>query len=230
MGEALVNAHRGPWAAVGPVVANANPGSLVSWADFVIGYGPWAEPMKRGEAPFLPGHNSSYKRDVLLGYGDRLEEMLQAETVLHYDLRGPRAPAAVCAGARTRHVNFSRISTWARVQLRNGRVFAAVRAEDWSPARRAAYAVASPLIPLVRLARSAGPVRRWRGVTGGPSAPCRWSALGLVLDGVGQAARIRPGRGGVGHDVARYEYRRIDHVREADRAVFAPPPPPDRTV
>src|SRR5205823_4333630 len=30
--EALIEAHRGPWAAVGPAIANANPGSLVSWA------------------------------------------------------------------------------------------------------------------------------------------------------------------------------------------------------
>ena len=228
-GEALVDAHRGPWAAVGPVVANANPGSLVSWADFVIGYGPWAEPMETGEAPFLPGHNSSYKRDVLLGYGDRLEEMLQAETVLHYDLRARGHRLLVCAGARTRHVNFSRISTWARVQLRNGRVFAAVRREDWSPARCAAYAVASPLIPLVRLARSAGPVRRMargdrRAVRALPLV-----ALGLVLDGVGQALGYARGAGASVSTLATYEYRRIDHVRSADRAVFAPPPPPDRT-
>ena len=39
------------------------------------------------EVDYLPGHNSSYKRDVLLGYGDRLESMMESETVLHWDLR-----------------------------------------------------------------------------------------------------------------------------------------------
>jgi len=39
---------------------NANPDSIVSWADFLIGYGPWAAPIARHEPEYLPGHNSSY--------------------------------------------------------------------------------------------------------------------------------------------------------------------------
>ena len=41
--DALIRAHQGPWAVVGPVVRNANPATIVSWCDFVIGYGPWME-------------------------------------------------------------------------------------------------------------------------------------------------------------------------------------------
>ena len=68
--ENLIKAHEQPWAAVGPAVRNANPATAVSWADFFIGYGPWAEPISAGTVDFLPGHNSSYKRAVLLEYED----------------------------------------------------------------------------------------------------------------------------------------------------------------
>src|SRR5262249_25604798 len=35
--EALIERHRQAWAVVGPVVRNANPDSLLSWADFLLG-------------------------------------------------------------------------------------------------------------------------------------------------------------------------------------------------
>src|SRR5437588_133855 len=81
--QALLAAHRGPWAAVGPVVRNANPSTSVSWADFLIGYGPWCDPAPAGDLDHLPGHNSSYKRAILLDYGSELEGLLEAESVLH---------------------------------------------------------------------------------------------------------------------------------------------------
>jgi len=74
--DALLEAHQGPHAVVAPVFLNANPGSTVSWCDFLIGYGAWMAPVAGGLRPFPPGHNSSYKRDELLAYGDRLEEAL----------------------------------------------------------------------------------------------------------------------------------------------------------
>ena len=226
---ALIDAHRGRWSVVGPAVANANPGSSVSWADFVIGYGPWALPIETGEAPFLPGHNSSYKRGVLLALGDRLEEMLAAETVLHVELRSAGHRLLRCAAARVRHVNFSRPRSWTRVQLHNGRVFAGVRAREWAPARRAAYALASPLIPLVRLARCAGPVRRIARADRRIVRAVPFLVLGLLLDGAGQFLGYLRGAGRAAEALAPYEHRRIDHVRRADRGVFVPPPPPRRS-
>src|SRR5262245_42696463 len=85
--EELIAAHEGPWTAIGPGVRNAKPKAAVSWADLLIGYGPWLAPSPSREAEFLPGHNTSYKRAVLLEYGDQLDSLLQAETVLHWDLR-----------------------------------------------------------------------------------------------------------------------------------------------
>lgn len=219
--EALLQAHEGPYAAVGPVVRNANPATAVSWADYLIGYGPWAYPSASGDAPFLAGHNSSYKKTVLLDYGERLEEMLAAETVLHLDLRARGHRLYVCGDAVSAHVNFSRARSWLAVQVHNGRVFAAARAREWSVSRRAFYALASPLIPLVRFARAT----RSLVALGRPATElARVLAVlcvGLILDGVGQFLGYALGPGRSERALAHYEFRRVDHVRSQERELFS---------
>jgi Glycosyl transferase family 2 len=151
--EALIAAHRGPWAAVGPAVGNANPQSALSWANLAIEYGPWLDPAPRGPMDHLPGHNSSYKRDLLLAYGSQLEAMLHAESVLHWNLRGQGHQLYLESSARTFHLNFSLALPTIPLRFFGGRLFAASRAQGWSGLRRFLYAAASPLIPLVRLRR-----------------------------------------------------------------------------
>ena len=149
--DALVKRHaRGDVAVVGPVFRNANPATLISWCDFVIGYGPWTHPLRGGDRPFVAGHNSSYRTAVLLERDARLEELLAAETVLHFELRRAGYRIVVEPRARAAHVNFARLTSWLPVQYHGGRVFAAERARRWAWSRRAFYAVASPLIPCVR--------------------------------------------------------------------------------
>jgi hypothetical protein len=152
---AIVAAFDDGISVVGPVVENANPRSMTSRANFLLEYGEWMPPGRRHAHSHLPGHNSAYRRDVLLALGERLARMIQAESVLHWELarRGHRLtqePRAV-----TRHENFSRF--WPSLALRYhlGRLFAARRAGTWSAARRAAYAGAFPLIAIVRVARVA---------------------------------------------------------------------------
>ena len=126
--EALLAAHREEVAAVGPAMHNANPDSIVSWADFLIGYGPWAAPIVRQDTEFLPGHNSSYKRAVLIEYGTALETLMEAETVLMWDLRGKGHRLLLEPAAHTAHTNF--VSTDARSPTRarrSGRSSAAWR-------------------------------------------------------------------------------------------------------
>ena len=196
---ALIEAHCGPWAAVGPVVRNANPETAVSRADFWIGYGPWAEPQPAGPREFLPGHNSSYKRERLLAYGDRLEEMLEAETVLHWELRAQGHQLWLEPAARIAHVNFSRWRTWLGMQFHLGRVFAATRAQHWPLWKRIVFVCGSPLIPLVRLSRS-----------------CQRSpalVIGLTVDGLGQLAGYAAGAGDSAPKLAHYEFHREDQQR-----------------
>jgi hypothetical protein len=149
--EALLAAHAEPHAAVGPAVYNANPESRISWADLLIEYGRWVAPGRRGEVELLPGHNSSYKRDVLLQYGHELDSLMEAETVLFWDLRRRGYTLLFEPAARVRHTNFSRLGPYLSVLWHLGRSFGGKRAEPWSVARRAAYALAAPAIPFIRL-------------------------------------------------------------------------------
>jgi hypothetical protein len=144
---ALIGAHRHAWAAVGPAVRNANPKSVTSWADFLIAYGPWSEPATAGEVEHLPGHNSSYKRAILLDYGPELEAMLGAESVLHWDLRARGSRLYLEPKAKIAHLNFGLLSSLARAQFHGGRLLAAVRAQRQ---RIATFATAGYTTPTVR--------------------------------------------------------------------------------
>ncbi len=151
--EALLRAHGGPWCAVGPVVRNANPETLVSWADLLMSYGPWLAPGSSGERAHLPGHNTSYKVEPLRNLGPLLDELLEAETPLQWRLRAAGGRLYQEQGARVAHTNFSRWSTWVRVVFHAGRVFSATRALNWSAMHRVGFAVASPMVPFVRMVR-----------------------------------------------------------------------------
>ena len=212
--EALLAAHREKVAAVGPAMHNANPDSIVSWADFLIGYGPWAAPIVRQDTEFLPGHNSSYKRAVLIEYGTALETLMEAETVLMWDLRGKGHRLLLEPAAHTAHTNFGFWSSWLPVMFLNGRAFADTRSAEWSLVRRLAFVAASPAIPLVRLARTLGHARRL-----GRGAPflariVPTLTIGLVLDGIGQMAGYAFGAGDTHARLAAYEWHRMKHTKQ----------------
>jgi hypothetical protein len=214
---ALISAHREPCAVVGPAIRNANPATIASWCDFVVGYGPWMDPVEAGPAPFLPGHNSCYKKAVLMQYDSCLEEVLEAETVLHEELARQGHQLRVEPRARAAHTNFALWSSWLPVMYYQGRVFGASRARAWRIGRRLAYGAASPLIPVVRLVRCAREVRRRRGSTPSLLRLLPLLALGLVFDGAGQFMGYVRGAGTAVERVAEYEFHRFRHVPDADR-------------
>ncbi len=206
--EALLAAHAEPHAAVGPAVYNANPESKISWADLLIEYGRWVAPGRRREVEMLPGHNSSYKRDILLQYGHELDSLMEAETVLFWDLRRRGYTLLFEPAARVRHTNFSRLRPYLHVQWHLGRAFAGKRAEPWSVARRAAFALASPAIPFIRLShvmRSAidnrVPLRRLVSISPAMLA-------GLAVDCVAQATGAALGAGQSTVRLTAFEFHR----------------------
>lgn len=214
--EHLIKAHVDPWTAVGPAVRNANPNTAISWADLFIGYGPWLLPTNSREVNFLPGHNSSYKRDVLLRYGEHLESMMIAETVLHWDLHAKGHHLYLEAAAKVAHTNFSRWRSWIPVQFYNGRLFAGARAQQMTRFRRLIYTAGSPLIPFIRLMRTARFVRShklWlRFLVCLPAL-----AIGLALDGLGQMLGYAFGAGKAVDQVAQFEFHRVLHITKKDR-------------
>lgn len=151
--EALLRAHEGPWAIVGPAVENANPVTRTSIVNFAVTYGPWSGPREAGEVELLPFHNSAYKRAWLDGFGDRLGPMLDDEYRLQAEVRarGGRLylePAAVVA-----HTNETRVRTSLRLLFGQGIAFGVGRSADWSRLRRAGYVLGAPAIPAVNLPR-----------------------------------------------------------------------------
>jgi hypothetical protein len=218
--EALVRRHEGPWAAVGPVVANANGDGVVSWADFLLGYGPWLDPTPAGPVEYLPGHNSSYKRDVILAYEPDLETWLDAESNLHWDLRARGHQLFLEPAARTHHFNYSRVSAWLPATFFAARTFAARRTRGWSFGRRLVYALGSPLIPAIRIRRC---IRDFRRSRRRPSVLRILPAIAtsLTVSSVGEAMGYLFGAGDAPVRVSEYEFHRTRHVTSADRAAMA---------
>jgi hypothetical protein len=213
--EALLAAHGDGVGAVGSVMVNANPERWLSWANLLVGYGPWVEPARDGEMADLPGANVSYPTALLraLDGEDRaLDRLLEREGGLHAALRARGLRLVLAAGARTQHVNVAQAGATARLRFNVGRLYAAQRAqrEAWPAWRRAAYAAASPLIPLVRLRREAGALRR-RGLRlRGPALA--GLVAGLALDGAGQAAGFGRGPGRSLAVLADFEFERERHA------------------
>lgn len=169
--EVLLRAHEGPYAAVGPAVGLANPQYYRAWTNYLLQYGPWVQPTKGGEISDLPGHNSSYKRGLLLPYGERLGELLVADTMLHWDLRRRGHRLYLEPDARVHHVYMTLLRPFIEENYYIGRQFAATRARRWAAPVRLVFILGAPLIPVVRFARI---VRRM--------AECGW--LGGLLPGV----------------------------------------------
>ncbi len=159
---ALIEAHRGPWAVVGPAVRNANPRSISSWAALFMGFCAWMEPVSAGVTTGVPSHNSAYKRDLLLEYGDQLAQMLEVESLLHHDLQAKGHQLYLEPAAHIYHTNISRFASSMRELFHSGRLFGSARARyhQWTPLRRLIYTGGSPLIPLIGCRRVIQQIRR----------------------------------------------------------------------
>jgi len=202
---ALMAAHNGNWAAVGPSVGNANPQYAISWANLLIEYAPWLDPEMQQAAEHLPGHNSSYKRAILLEYGDRLESMLQAESILHWDLRAKGLQLCLEPAAKTLHMNYSTFLASVRLRFHGGRTFAAARARNWPILKRFAYGAAVPLIPMIRLRR----ILSHLGKRNRPTAPIKVFPVLLMLLCCDAAGELTGYLVGIGNEAARagkYEF------------------------
>lgn len=217
--SAIVRAHEGPWAAVGSAVTNANPATLLSWANLLIPYGRWSEPAERGETDMVSRHNVSFKRAVLMAYGDDLEHMLGREGGLLEDLRANGHRFYLEPQARYAHANPSRLASTFELRFSAGRLYGANRAAKgrWSLGRRLLYALGGPLIPLVRFRN----IQRELFQAGrhGTLAPRVYPALLLALafDGAGQVVGYLGGPGQTEHKLAMFEYDRLRHLTQRDR-------------
>jgi hypothetical protein len=163
---ALIDAHRGPWAAVGYAFTNANPESYVSRAALLADYGMWVAPVDRGPARWLAGNNVSYKRELLLALVGELDGKLEVDFPVQEALHRRGHALFLEPAALVAHENFVSVRPVARANYEYARLFAAHRAamEHWSIGRRLVYCIGSFLLsPALRVVRG---VRALRGRPG----------------------------------------------------------------
>lgn len=219
--EHLIAAHQtGTWAGIGPTFVNFNPATLTSWINLVMEYGCWMEPIAPGEKHHIPGHNSTYRRDVLLNtYGEKLGVMLEAESTMQWDLQAKGHKFGLEPKARTRHQNYSLFGRSLKLRFHGGRLFAANRARQWSIGKRAFYTLASPLIPWIRLTRLIKEFQRiGQGHLFPKVLPGLW--IQVMLDGLGETVGYATGVGSSMRILTVMEVDRPKNLHPSDRALF----------
>ena len=200
-----------------PPCENANPDTIVSWAYILIGLRSVGfAPVERAERDYLPGHNSSYKRAVLLEYGDALETLMESRNGPHVgpeSAKGYRLllePAAVAA-----HTNFGLlVSRGWQVMFHGGRAFS-LHAGAKRVVARAAPRLRGSVAAHSHscgLARTLGTVRR---LGRGPAfaarvVPTLW--VGRRFDAVGQMVGYALGAGTSHEKLAAFEWHRLKHT------------------
>jgi hypothetical protein len=161
--ESLIRAHEAPDEVVVPGLGNANPDSALSWAGFLMDYGPWAYVLPAGDVGWGPTWNVAYKREALLAFDESLETMLCAGDALGSAFRASGHRYRLEPAARLDHANVSGLGIWINERYLTGLLIASNRKARWPLSRRLLYIAASPLIPAVVLSRMARPVRLlWR--------------------------------------------------------------------
>ncbi len=214
--EALIRAHQGRWAAVGPRLSNANPGTARSWAALFIDYGPWVDARERGEVANVSGHNSCYKRSSLLEFGEHLEAMMLSSINRHADMRARGHVMCVEPDARTFHLNVSRPGAWVEERVVAGRAFAAGRALTWAWPRRLLYALGSPLIPAVRLRRILSDMKA-SGHSDLLARTLPVLVFALLVSALGEGLGYALGAGSALERVNEMELHKEDFVRRGER-------------
>ncbi len=218
--EALIRRHREGYAVVGPLVINGNSTSLFSWVNFLIEYSEWMSPTKNKSIGHLPGHNSSYKRECLLAYGDRLESLLASESTLHWDLQKNGRRLYLEPAARLHHFNFSRLIPSIALRFFCGRMFGGRRCVSWPAFKRLTYTFGSPFIPLIRLLRITANIKR--ADLGGRLPSGLFAALFclLALDAAGECIGYVFGAGTTENKITDIDFHRERFMNITDQKQF----------
>lgn len=159
----VVRLHREPWAVIGGAIEPA-PCGLVEWALHVCDFSRYALPFASRSVDWVSDVNVTYKRHAL----ERTRHLWQDrfhEPVVHWALQREGAALRLDPALVVDHYRTSRrFAVLVRERFDWGRLFGAIRAGAGGPLQRAGRVVATPLVPVVVLARHAR-VRIRRGET-----------------------------------------------------------------
>jgi hypothetical protein len=181
-----LEAHAAGHVAVGPSVTNANASSPLSRVLHAAGYGQFPSDAQPGERDELPLHNTSYRTDTLLAFGDDLAYLLADERRLQSALRERGHVLYFHPAARKRHINEATFSLLTGLAFDCGRRYGGVRARSWSRWRRVAYGVLSPALT-IPIAANMRRNLRMAGATGGldeTMVSWLWAFIHAISEGV----------------------------------------------
>jgi hypothetical protein len=211
--EALIEAHKQPWAVVIPGFGNANAADALSWAAFLRDYGYWLAGLPAGEVSMMPTHNAAYKREVLLELGPGLEKALSHGDHLNHHLRAHGYRLYFEPAARIDHLNVSQPVAWLDERFLFGQLLAAQRVKRWSWQRRMLYLMASPLIPGVILSRARRGLIAARRQTPLPLGTLPGLLLGTLVSAAGEAVGYTLGAGrAAGQKMTEYELHKARYA------------------
>ncbi len=220
----MIEAHEAPCAAVAPRMRNGNPGSATSWANFLVCFGEAAGIEARSAVESGPGHNTSYKRDILVGYGHELAQLYQSERMFHYRLRGDGHTILAEPRAELAHVNISIFREAVAHAFLGGVLFGAYRAKTMGTAERIARTLGAPLVPPLRLWRLlSGPGYRHVARSGSPARALAVVALLLLGHAAGEAAGYWGLVGGIESRYEHFELHRLACLRAGEEALLLNP-------
>ena len=160
---ALLRAFEGPWAGVGGEVLNANPGIGISDIVWIMNYDT-LPPARRGLTQVLPGHNSAYRRDLLIGLGTNLAGLMESEASLNWHLIARGYQLLIEPEVRFAHLNETDLLTICQGYYLWNRIFGATRvrlfAIGWP--ERLLRCLSVPIVPWWRVTRILARIARCR--------------------------------------------------------------------
>ena len=157
--ERIVELLSEGWSLVVPGLRNANPRNGISWGGFLSDYGAWSRVLPEGEIERAPAHNTAFRREVLMDFGDNLQQAFGFGDGLHEGMKARGQRAWFEPVISVEHVNIYRARHWFRERYLAGVLIGGSRSIKWPWRRRLLYVAASPLIPFVVLSRVRSGVR-----------------------------------------------------------------------
>ena len=217
MAERLVAAIRPPWTAAVPGFCNANPDGAVSWSNLISDYGQWLAALPGGERPTCPPYNTVFQRSFVVEALERDEKRSRPGTTSSQGF-APGVTASSASRPRSSTTSTCRSAGPGCVSASSaGRSQAAVRVRNWSPYRRAAYALGSPLLPFVFLGRSSRPFIAARRAHPLPWLTAPALVAGVVAVAAGELTAFVAGGGPELHEAAdEFELHKVAYTTTRD--------------
>jgi len=146
----ILVAHRFPDPAIGGAIANGNPESYVGWAAYFCEFSQWMPNVPAQRMTDIACASMSYKKGVFEKFGNFIEGTYCSDTEFHWRLGREGYSLRFEPSIEIAHHNIDNLGRFIRHEYQHGRFFARVRtrSQGFSMARRSAYVLFSPFIPI----------------------------------------------------------------------------------